>query len=603
MDAATSPSFPRGMGLALAGAPASPQLADALADDALILAPMGGHLAVLRAESLCAALFDAQGSLIHTTPAWAAAGLNADLELLLSVPPGQPVAATGEGVPPLMVCADLAMARGWVLPPNLVAALDLPGAAMLVLAVLPLAAEAALHAASRALGLTGQQGRVLEAVLKTGTIRGAAAATGLAYDTARSAVSGAMARVGVPRLPALLDRLTMLTLGVWPEDDGADQAQVVADMLGLSIRQARLALALSLGLTRAEAAASTGVSEAVAKKEIDQLFGIAGVNSAPALVRRLAEVRALAMLSGVANGGAGSVVWADEGLIPLQFVARADGSRIAISDYGPAGAPPVLVVHSSMTTRHVASPLLRALQRAGYRVIAIDRPGFGLSDMMEGPCPFAAAVDDLGIVLDALKIERIAMVTRGAAQFVVQAGRRMPQRLGRVVLVNPDPPSSHSGDAVGVVSVIKSLFWRNPAMVAGFARLLASQYTPDKAETIIRRTVEPSAPDRDFMADPRNVAEYYRASRASVTGRIAGYVAEQVAFATMAADVPLPGTADWTVLLGEIDMIHDPASVAAYWRGVLPDAVHATVTGAGRFLALSHPGAVLAALAGFSTTD
>jgi len=591
--------FPIGMQLALEGAPASPTLADALAVDALTLAPQGGHLAVLRAQSLCAAVYDSGDSLILATPAWQAAELTADPETLRAMPAGQPVVLGDSELAPLLLWADSTTARGWTLPAAVQAALDAPEAAMLVLAVLPLAAEAALEAAGRALGLTGLQRRVLAAVLKTGSIRSAATSCGIAYDTARSAVSDAMARVGVPRLPALLNRLTLLVLGIWPDDGDADQAGLLADMLGLSQRQAGLALALALGQTRAEAAAAIGVSEAVAKKEIDQIFIITGVSSAPALVRRLAEARALAMLSGVAGG----VVWADEGLAPLRFVARSDGSRIALSDHGPAAAPPVLVAHSSMTTRHVAGPLLRALQRAGYRVLAIDRPGFGMSDMVTAPSPFTAAVDDLALVLDALKIDRIAMVTRGAAQFAVTAGRRMPERLDRVVLVNPDPPSQVSGDPGGVVAVIKTLFWKNPTMVAGFARLLASQYTPGKAEAIIRRTVEASPPDRAFMADPKNVAEYYRASRTVTTGRYQGYVAEQVAFATIAEDAPLPGTGGWTVLQGAVDLIHDPAAVADYWRGVLPDAAHVTVAGAGRFLAMTHTDAILAALAGPAATN
>jgi pimeloyl-ACP methyl ester carboxylesterase/DNA-binding CsgD family transcriptional regulator len=591
--------FPAGVNLALEGAPASPALADALAGDALTLTRESGHLAVLRSDSLCAAVLDGQDRLIHATPAWTAAAIRPDLALLRAVPAGQPVAADGEGpMPPLLLHAPPAVARGWALPPAVLAALARPDAALLVLAVQPLAAQDALEAAARALGLTGQQARVLAGVLKTGSIRSAAQALGLSYDTARGAVSDAMARVDVPRLPALLDRLTMLALGIWPQDD-ADKTALLGDMLGLSQRQAKLALALALGQTRAEAAAAIGISEAVAKKEIDQIFLISGVNSAPALVRRLAEARALAMLS----RSAGGVVWAEEGLVPLRFVVRPDGRRIAVSDHGPAGAPPVLVVHSSMTTRHVAAPLLRALQGAGYRVLSIDRPGFGLSDMVDAPCPFEAAVDDFERVLDALKIDRVSIVTRGAAQFVLAAGRRLPDRLGRVVLINPDPPSAHSGDVGGVVSVIKTLFLRNPTLVAGFARLLASQYTPDKAATIIRRSVESSPPDRDFMADPANVADYYRASRATTTGRYQGYVAEQVAFATRAADAPLPGMPGWTVLLGEHDMIHDPARTAAYWRSVLPDADHRVLAGAGRFLALTHTPAVLAALAGLSTAD
>ena len=83
--------YARCMQLALKGAPASPGLAKALAVDALTLAPQGGHLAVLRAESLCAAVYDNGDGLIHATPAWRAVGLSADPEALRAAPAGQPV--------------------------------------------------------------------------------------------------------------------------------------------------------------------------------------------------------------------------------------------------------------------------------------------------------------------------------------------------------------------------------------------------------------------------------------------------------------------------------------------------------------------------------
>jgi DNA-binding CsgD family transcriptional regulator len=321
------------------GTPATPMLADALAHDAVTLAPHGAHLAVLHAKNLCAAVYDADDRLIFSTIGWQAAALLPDPKALRGVAAGLPQVMESGDLAPLLMWASAASARSWALPDDVLAALAAPHAAMLVLAVLPMAAADILQAASRALGLTGVQGRVLASVLKTGSIRTAAAACGIACGTARDAVSGAMARVGVPKLPALLNRLTLLALGIWPEDDDADQGALLADMLGLTPRQAQLALALALGQTRAEAAAAVGVSDAVAKKEIDHIYFVTGVGSAPALVRRLAEARALAMLSDVAGSAPGGVVWADEGVVPLRFVERADGSRIAISDHGPAGAP------------------------------------------------------------------------------------------------------------------------------------------------------------------------------------------------------------------------------------------------------------------------
>jgi hypothetical protein len=70
----------------LAGAPASPGLANALAGDALALTRESGHLAVLRSDSLCAAVFDGRDRLIHATPGWAAAGVAPAFDQLRAVP-------------------------------------------------------------------------------------------------------------------------------------------------------------------------------------------------------------------------------------------------------------------------------------------------------------------------------------------------------------------------------------------------------------------------------------------------------------------------------------------------------------------------------------
>src|SRR6185312_9257258 len=108
---------------------------------------------------------------------------------------------------------------------------------------------------------------------------------------------------------------------------------------------------------------------------------------------------------------------------PLRMMPRADGTRIAWSDYGPASGKPVLVVHSSMTSRPVSRALVTALQAAGVRPIAIDRPGFGMSDPFPGMepgrhDPFAVAARDVASLCRKLKIASLDVVARGGAQHV-----------------------------------------------------------------------------------------------------------------------------------------------------------------------------------------
>jgi hypothetical protein len=253
-----------------------------------------------------------------------------------------------------------------------------------------------------------------------------------------------MKRVRVSKLPALVTRLTSLAFGVMPE---ADAAAVLEDLWGLTPRQAALAALVASGASRSSAASALSIGAAVARKELERVHIILQVSTGAGLARKVAEANALRWLTAATGGDAGFV---EAGAEPLQFVHRADGSRIAVSDYGPASGAPVLVAHSNLTSRFVGRSLLRALQAAGYRPIAIDRPGFGLTDEVAGAAagghdPFVAEAADTLLVLDQLKIRQLDLVARGAAQFVLALERAAPGRLRRVVLVNPAPHAAASG--------------------------------------------------------------------------------------------------------------------------------------------------------------
>jgi pimeloyl-ACP methyl ester carboxylesterase len=57
------------------------------------------------------------------------------------------------------------------------------------------------------------------------------------------------------------------------------------------------------------------------------------------------------------------------------------GERLHIVDSGPRCGPPVLLFHGlGSSAREIALPLADPLERAGLRVMAIDRPGYGDSD-------------------------------------------------------------------------------------------------------------------------------------------------------------------------------------------------------------------------------
>jgi pimeloyl-ACP methyl ester carboxylesterase len=64
-----------------------------------------------------------------------------------------------------------------------------------------------------------------------------------------------------------------------------------------------------------------------------------------------------------------------------------------------------MILHTATTGRHLPAAHVAALQARGLRVIAFDRPGTGLTDMIE--------------MIDALSIERTGLVARGGSIVMV----------------------------------------------------------------------------------------------------------------------------------------------------------------------------------------
>lgn len=559
------------------------------------------RLPILDARSLAAAVYDAAGHRIAATPAFDD-GCDAliDRDRLPGFAAGAEPAwlpvATGEGAATaVVVYAPGARTATWRLTPDLhEAAQGRPGAVVVLTTALD---DRPLRDACLAHGLTGLQTRVALETIRTGAIKEAAETLGLSYQTAREALAQAMRRVGAQRLPGLVTRLTSLAFGVFPGQ--ASTGDVLADVWGLSERQIVISGMLAEGASRPQIAQLLGVSLALVKKELDAVYSLLQVGSSAGLARKLVEARALSWITAATAGGVGFVEDQSE---PLRFALREDGGRIAFSDYGPASGKPVLVLHSSMTTRIVSRKLLRALHRAGYRPIAIDRPGFGLTEPLDGAHaladPFAAAVADVPRVLAHLKIRKIDVVSRGAAQFLVALAAALPEAVGRVVLVNPGPPYRFSGRSIGPLGAIKDAFVRNPATIRVLAPFLAGQLTHRRLSRMVVQWTRGSPPDQKAAQDPEFMADFFRSVRMFATGRYEGFLREQAAIARGGKPRPFAGAEGWRILLGASDVLYEPEVVLAYWRELLPGARFDIVPDGGRFLAMTHPELVRAALDG-----
>ena len=569
------------------------------------VAPMFGQvdgpdLPIIDARTVAAGVYGAAGDLMVATSPFKACLDLVDEALVVAAAAGRgpthcAVSGRDDATTQLFVYAPGARTATWRLPREIHEAAHAQRRTAVVVTTGIDSRAAPLRDACTAYGLTGLQTRVALETIRVGGIKEAAANLSLSYQTARESLAQAMKRVGVQNLPGLVTRISTLAFGVFP--GRATSADVLADAWGLTERQISVAGMIAEGASREHVARLLGLSLALVKKELDAAYSLLGVGSSAALARKIVEARALNWLTATSAGGVGFV---EDHAEPLRFAVAEDGRRIAFSDYGPASGRPVLILHSSMTTRTVSRKLLRALHGAGFRPISIDRPGFGLTDPLPPTDrrgdPFVAAAGDVSRVLDHLKIRRTDVVARGATQVVIGMAKALPEVMNRVVLVNPGPPSRYSGRSVGPIGVMKDAFIRNPGAAGLVAPFLAGQLTYRRLSYLIPQWMRGSPPDEAAARDPQIVADFFRSFRMFATGRWQGFLAEQAAHAR-AGDLPVFRGADgWRVLLGASDVFYEPETVLSFWRQRLVGARFDIVADGGRLLAMTHPELVVAAL-------
>ena len=120
-----------------------------------------------------------------------------------------------------------------------------------------------------------------------------------------------------------------------------------------------------------------------------------------------------------------------------RMVSLADGENVRVVVTGAADAPPVLLLHgwgcSAYTWRHFAQPLANA----GWRAIAIDLRGHGLSDRPHDPTKYQRSqmVGHLAATMDALGIASAPIVAHSMGGAVAMGlALESPERVSRMAL-------------------------------------------------------------------------------------------------------------------------------------------------------------------------
>jgi pimeloyl-ACP methyl ester carboxylesterase len=156
----------------------------------------------------------------------------------------------------------------------------------------------------------------------------------------------------------------------------------------------------------------------------------------------------------------------------------ANGLAVRVLESGPAGGTPVLLLHGWAISAYLWRHNISALATAGYRVIAADLPGHGLSDapLEKGSYTLDAFARDVSALLDSLELERTAVVAQSmGGRIALEIARG--GRVTRLALFGPV--------GFGEVSPVRDL----APLVPNLPGPLATMLVPRELVELVQRRV------------------------------------------------------------------------------------------------------------------
>jgi len=183
----------------------------------------------------------------------------------------------------------------------------------------------------------------------------------------------------------------------------------------------------------------------------------------------------------------------------------ADGRRLGYARYGRPDGEPILYFHGHPGSRLEARFGHEAAAAAGFRVIALDRPGCGLSDFQPGraitdwPADVAAAADALGI-------DRFSVAgASGGGPYALACAWQLPARVIQAAVISGAGPYQVRGNTAGVhwqSRVFFPLAARWPALARALMGLMRRNVLghPERTIEAIARAMSPA--DAEIVRRP-----------------------------------------------------------------------------------------------------
>ena len=206
-----------------------------------------------------------------------------------------------------------------------------------------------------------------------------------------------------------------------------------------------------------------------------------------------------------------------------QTLPLRDGRNLGFAVYGDPDGSPEFFLHGFPGSRLEARTADKVAARLGIRVIALDRPGFGLSDFKPGRT-IADWPDDLAEAADILGVDRFPVIgLSGGGPYAAACAISIPHRLTSVAIVSGMGPL-HTPGATDGMSRSGRVFFALAPRLPGVTRLamwwIGRQARHDAGRLLDKMSAGLPPADKAILARPDvrqtfrdDIAEAFRHGR------------------------------------------------------------------------------------------
>lgn len=163
------------------------------------------------------------------------------------------------------------------------------------------------------------------------------------------------------------------------------------------------------------------------------------------------------------------------------YIAAEPNTHIYVEDLNPAGDKTILFIHGWPGNHNLFEYQLSQLPKLGYRCIAMDCRGFGLSDKPWSGYDYNRLADDVRVVIDALQLTNITLAghSTGGAICVRYMARHDGYGVSKLALFAAAAPSlierpyfKYGLQKQAVLDIIQGTYTDRPQMLRNFGKMI-----------------------------------------------------------------------------------------------------------------------------------